>query len=123
MNGKYNTSKVIEFCNAHNINNDNYAGPYCNNYVFPDGVTTGYLMAPGQFLLLNSNKTAVNTCLSVIGKAQLLITGNAADYWTSMLYDDSSPYFGSMSDNLITASSSRQMTSSVPFVIPIADYE
>jgi len=68
FNGKADTQKVLAWntsCGATDINT--YAAPYCNSYIFPDGVTRGFLMSSGELWFLYNNKQQIEACLTACG--------------------------------------------------------
>jgi len=66
--------------------NSNYAIPLANKYIFPDGVTKGYLPGYLEIQVLYDNKTEINACFTALSSqaTPFINTSEAfkAAYWT-----------------------------------------
>ena len=72
-NGKSNTENILTDSNQE-------AALYCSQYIFPNG-KNGYLGAAGEWRVLIDNKSAIEKCISAIGKGQGIYNNTAT--WTS----------------------------------------
>ena len=61
-NGVYNTQQIMKLQPS-----SGYAAGWCDAYIFPDGVTKGYLPAMGEIDIIMQNLSNINTALSKCG--------------------------------------------------------
>lgn len=59
------------------------AAGYCSSFIFPDGVTHGYLPAEGEFRLAYKEKKRINDALEACGGS---VMSNRSCYWTSTFW-------------------------------------
>lgn len=64
--GAYNTKMLLMM----QCNNPDSAVGYCNSYVFPDGVTHGYLPSLGELYKASLNRLEIGTALNACGGRQ-----------------------------------------------------
>jgi len=60
-----------------------YLAGYCNSYIFPDGVTRGYLGGMYEIACIFVNKEAIDACLTVCGGTVLTIWDTTASAGTA----------------------------------------
>lgn len=93
LTGKADTDAIIA---------SGYAGSavtFARNAVYADG-SVGYLPAFGQFSLIMSNISAINSALALInGTAIINSAGNSNGYWTSTQYNASMSWRWCRDDN------------------------
>ena len=83
--GAGNTMKIIVVEGS-----NDFAAGYCDNFIFPDGKTRGYLPSLGQLAIAYRNKAAIAFALRKCG-GDAMVTGY---YWSSTFYGMVS-YYGS----------------------------
>ena len=77
-NGSGNTANIMKLQSS-----TAYAAGYCNNFIFPDGKTKGFLPSLGQLYLAYQNKAFVDAALAACG-GTAMNTSNY--YWSSTFW-------------------------------------
>ena len=79
--GAGNTEKIIRAVPSATY--ADYAAGYCNNFIFPDGKTKGFLPSLGQLYLAYQNKASVDAALAACGGTAM---NTSSYYWSSTFY-------------------------------------
>ena len=75
--GANNTKRIMAIYSS-----ECFAAGYCTSYMFPDGVTKGYLPALGELRLAQDNEVAIKKALLACGGTPFYLNG----YWSSTFY-------------------------------------
>ena len=83
FDGAGNTDKLINFHIERGTNNNNYAAPFCRNFVFPDGTRNCYMPALGHLLIVYRNHRQISLCLSACNAVALNTGSPYSDMFSS----------------------------------------